>query len=161
MPLVTKIPPPERRLCHKHGKPLSVSAWRNGHRTSGCWKCINEHCLSPASIERRAKKWDEGFIVCAIHPNRRCNKTVYLYNSKRRCASCNTRRADYSYRPGHVRAKDWSNPLEKQRNVRRAVKKMLERNKRSTNWHGNRLTPLEIFAKLTGMTQEQLNFPRR
>ena len=37
--LSSKIPPPQERLCKKHGYPIVPSAWREGHRTTRCWKC--------------------------------------------------------------------------------------------------------------------------
>lgn len=45
--------------------------------------------------------------------------------------------------------------------VRYKVKGSVLDTQRSLGFHGRRLSAIQIFLKLTGMTEEQLNFPRR
>ena len=105
---VLDAPPPEQRLCKKHGRPILPSQWREGHRNTGCAKCLNTH-------------------------------------------------------PGYLKKKHRYETSEKGKIMdrRHYAGKAIERNKRSTTWNGGRLTPLELFMRLTGMTEEQLSFPRR
>ena len=37
-----EIPPPEKRLCVYHNRPISERDWRLGHRSTECTKCKNE-----------------------------------------------------------------------------------------------------------------------
>lgn len=105
---VLDVPPPEQRLCKKHGRPIQPSKWRHGDRTTGCARCKN---TDPSYLTRKHK---------------------YEISEKG-----------------------------KMMDVRHKAVKAIERNKRSTSWRENRLTPLELFMRLTGMTEEQLSFPRR
>jgi len=93
-----KIPPPEERLCRNHGRPISVSGWKSGHRTSGCAKCTNERGRSPEKQAEREAKWRKEFIGCKSHPNRRCNLSAYKRLNAKLCGSCHLRRADRTLR---------------------------------------------------------------
>jgi hypothetical protein len=37
----SEIPPPEERLCKRHGKPILESRWKNRSRNSGCRDCLS------------------------------------------------------------------------------------------------------------------------
>jgi hypothetical protein len=37
-----KIPPPEKRLCVRHGQSILPSQWRSGCRTTQCKTCLSE-----------------------------------------------------------------------------------------------------------------------
>lgn len=82
------LPPPEQRLCSRHGLPICPSNWYRHHYKTGCSKCSNEKIRSPEARQRRTRKWESGFISCRNHPNRRCNKCRYVATAIRRCASC-------------------------------------------------------------------------
>jgi hypothetical protein len=83
-----EIPPPNKRLCVKHQRPICVSKWKHGYRTNGCAKCAYEWRRSPKARKRREKRWDETFISCSFHDDRRCNRSYFVCNGKRRCCSC-------------------------------------------------------------------------
>jgi hypothetical protein len=93
------IPPPEQRLCRKHGKPIMPSQWKKRNRTTGCSSCGNGHLRSPESRNRRQIKWENIFISCIKHDDRRCNKSCYVSNGRRKCNSCRHRRADGTRTP--------------------------------------------------------------
>ena len=98
-----EIPPPEQRLCKKHGKPIQPSRWKYGRRTSGCTTCTNKEIRGPKARRRRAERWEKNFIPCVNHPTRRSNRCLYVYGGKRRCSTCHTYRKDGTMRPARVR----------------------------------------------------------
>ncbi len=51
--------------------------------------------------ERRAARWDAGFLPCKRHPARRITRSTFIVGGHYRCGACNHRRADGSFRP-HV-----------------------------------------------------------
>jgi hypothetical protein len=105
------IPPPEQRLCKKHGKPIMPNQWRSRHYITGCAKCVTERIRSPKARKRRKEKWEKNFISCARHPERRCNKSRYIRDGVRRCGSCSVAKSDGTKRPAYQRHMDKNNPL--------------------------------------------------
>lgn len=105
---------------------------------------------SPASRKRREKLWDESDVRCKYHPERRCNRNVFVSGRKKRCASCASRKADGSRRPAYQRMQQ-----------RVDIRRMME-GRRANGRHGpshgrvsmlgrgNQLTVLEYFNKVTG-----------
>jgi hypothetical protein len=132
-----KVPPPEKRLCKKHGRPICPSAWLDGRRTSRCAKCIYERASSPQAKARRAKKFDETDIRCIKHPERRANKSQYVSIAQRKCGSCISRGADGTLSPVFKRCRN-------RRSYRKAVK-------RRERYLGGTLYGLRLFERLTGM----------
>jgi hypothetical protein len=64
----------------------------------------------------RAINWEEGFIVCRLHPERRCNKSAYVHGRARRCSNCKVRRRpDGTRRPASVRYSKSPKRLEAER----------------------------------------------
>lgn len=60
--------------------------------------------LSNGSARRnRGTKWDDNFIPCKYHPDRRANKAAYVNRRVSRCGSCKHRRVDGSLRPCRLR----------------------------------------------------------
>ena len=51
----------------------------------------------------RADQWDNGWIPCDRHPERRCNRSLYVARGTRRCGSCKNRRTDGTRVPSHIR----------------------------------------------------------
>lgn len=88
------VPPPEERLCVKHGRPITVKDWLKGCRTSECALCKNIRHRCPQTRSRRAQRWDNGFVSCIIHLDRRCNRSFYVHNGNRKCGTCHTRNAE-------------------------------------------------------------------
>ena len=110
------LPPPEKRLCRKHGRPIQPSAWKAGYRTIRCAKCNKERISSPESRQRRSATWEKNFILCTNHPNRRCNKSSYVHGGVRRCSSCWDKLANGNFRPRRERSlkrKDYRKMVEK------------------------------------------------
>jgi hypothetical protein len=105
MPRASKIPLPEKRLCKKHGRPVLVSQWKQGHRNTGCAKCLNSY---PGYLKKkhRYETSDRGKIMDTRHKAGKAAQRIR--NNKQR-------------------------PI----------------------------NPLELFARITGLTLEQMNFPRR
>ncbi len=172
------VPPPEERLCETHGKPIFPSKWLNGCRKVGCVECQgttrsktswNKYNRSvkgkaadtrfrlPEAKARRAKRWEEEWIVCANHPDRRCNKSHYVYGSVRRCGHCLNHKADGSRRPAFARGMDWKNPQRKNYARRSRTVKVIKQIRKGLQ---TRRDPLKIFANITGMAMDDLNFPR-
>jgi hypothetical protein len=133
-----KIPPPEERLCVKHGRPITPSAWKKGCRISECAKCIKVRTHSPEAQERRAKKWDDGDIRCINHPERRCKRSDYVYNWRRACSSCCDRKANGD------RSSKYKRGLRKRNYTISA--RLRERGLA----HGNALRGLRLFERSTG-----------
>jgi hypothetical protein len=136
-----KVPPPEKRLCKKHGKPIYPSKWLEKHRTTECSKCVNNRTRSPQARARRAKKFDEGDIRCINHPERKANRSQYVLMARRKCGSCSVKWADGTLRPSFNRH---NKKASNKRNYRRAVK-CRER------YLGGTLYGLRLFERLTGM----------
>jgi hypothetical protein len=131
------IPPPEHRLCVKHNKPITPSYWRIRCRTTGCSVCVRERQRSPEARKRREKKWQTEFIGCVKHPERRCNRSVYVSTSNRRCCSCHSRLSDGIHKPGH-----------KRRQRKNAYKKIV---RGRTHYYSNGMRGVELFNRSTGM----------
>lgn len=89
-----RVPPPHKRLCKIHSRPIQPSKWRQGNRTTKCTLCVNMYNRSPKNEARREKRWQENFIPCIKHPDRRCNRSVFVHNARRACGSCITRTPD-------------------------------------------------------------------
>jgi hypothetical protein len=141
-----EIPPPEKRLCRKHGKPICPIRWKRGCRTSECSKCTTERQRSPEARKRRANRWEKELIFCKRHLGRRCQKSPYAFSGKRKCASCHLRRSDGSRRLSFVR------------NSRvQDYKKILKRRK---HFQGT-LRGLKLFERSTGFNLEQVGFTRK
>lgn len=109
-----EIPPPEKRLCPKHNKPIFPSAWKRGERKQSCAECKREWARK--TRPRRKKRWEENFIVCSKHPNRRCNKARYVMDGHKMCASCIDRTSSgVKVRRNRWRLKEYTtNPLYKE-----------------------------------------------
>jgi len=99
----TLVPSPEDRLCVKHGKPIQPSNWWRGCRKSGCCRCV---AYKKKTRKLRAKKWESCFIPCIKHADRRCNRSAYVCNAARKCASCRDRLKDGTLRGRAIRAKN-------------------------------------------------------
>jgi hypothetical protein len=134
----SKVPPPEERLCKKHGRPITPSSWAHGCRTTECSKCITERRQSPEARERRKKKWYSELIICANHPDRRCQLSAYARSGLRRCSSCENRRADNSRSNGYKRGLN-------KRNYNASVRS------RRSGVTSRSLTALQLFVRNTGM----------
>jgi hypothetical protein len=152
-----KMPPPEKRLCAKHGKPICPSMWRNRSRTTGCAKCMDMHKRSPEARERRRVKWNKEYITCARHPNDRCQQSTYVNTGQRRCSYCSHHYADGSRKPGYARHVDWDNPGRKRLDRRSRAVLTIKKIHRGLQVGRN---PLNLFADLTGMGRFGLNMPR-
>jgi hypothetical protein len=145
---IMEIPPPEQRLCKKHGKPICPSQWRKGCRTSECAKCIREVVRSPKVRKRRASKWEKELIPCRKHSNRRCNKSAYVCSGKKVCGSCHRgpKLKDGSYRRSikrHLRV--------------RAYRKSINLRK----YFRGRMRGLKLFERSTGFNLETVGFTRK
>jgi hypothetical protein len=101
-----------------------------------------------------------GYFGCAHCA--RPNNTIFKY-----CEACRIARrrrsAKYDKTPKSKAVNDrWNGSLRRKHSTAKyAVDKMVERNRKSVTWSGHRLNPIQMFCRLTGMTEEQLNFPRR
>ena len=134
-----EIPPPEKRLCERHNKPICPSKWRSGFRKCGCSRCGTELKTSPSWRKRREKKWDSKMISCIYHPNRRCNRSAYVRDGHRHCSSCRIRLSDNSYRP-HVKAQ-WG---------KRGLRRIMERRKQGSQFHHSALRGFKLFSRIVG-----------
>lgn len=85
-------------LCIKHDKPILKSQWKHGSRTTGCSSCRTVHRASEKTKERRNKLWKSTFISCSKHPNKRCNRSLYV-GGRRLCLSCRRRKLDGTLKP--------------------------------------------------------------
>jgi len=146
---MAKIPPPEKRLCRKHGKPICPSLWAKKYRTVGCAGCLRERARSPESRKRRNERWHKEFISCIRHPERRCNRSVYVSMASRKCASCHSHYVDGSPKPSYSRRRNKSSPLKQAMDRRSGYKKF--RKRRNNNPFGTKLTGLQIFENVTGL----------
>src|SRR5271157_4014828 len=86
-----KVPPPEKRICKKHGRPIKPAAWRNGYRSMGCSRCFNEQAQQPDVRARRERKWQREIILCRRCKRRRCGRAFYVHSGHRHCATCHKR----------------------------------------------------------------------
>jgi hypothetical protein len=95
---------------------------------------------SPASKARRAERWDKGDIRCISHPNRTCNRSLYVPDGDRKCCSCSHRRADGTLRmtPADVRH-------QREKSYNKGLKKRLH-----SLGNGNTLRGLKLFKRVTG-----------
>jgi hypothetical protein len=98
------IPPPEKRPCRIHGKPIVPSRWRAGNRTTMCSTCCTGYHKGPKSKKRRSLRWDKEIICCTFHPGRRCNRSAYVYGGAKKCSSCCNRRSDGAVSPSTRRS---------------------------------------------------------
>lgn len=144
------LPPPEQRLCRLHGKPIGEARWRGGSRTSGCSKCSSVPRRSQESRKRREERWKKTNIFCVRHPDRICNRCLYVHGGKRRCASCNSRRADGQRRPGQIRH------YRKHSRKQSYAKSMRKRANGTIDW-SRAHNALKVFERSIGMTAD---FPR-
>jgi hypothetical protein len=135
-----KVPPPEKRVCIRHNKPICPSRWRNGFRNSGCSVCTTLEMATPKRKEKRKKRWDSTFIFCIYHPDRRCNRSQYIRDGHRYCASCRDRLEDNSYRP-QVRKK-WA---------KKELRRIMERRKQGSQFHHSALRGFELFSRIVGV----------
>lgn len=141
-----EIPPPEQRLCRTHGRPIAPSDWKGGHRNTKCSKCKKESRQSPAVKQRRALKWEKEFIPCNKHSDRRCQKSPYVNNAKRKCSSCGNKLKEGIYRSALKRAlskKNYKRSIELRKHLR-----------------GN-LRGLKLFERSTGFNLELIGFTRK
>jgi len=83
-----KIPPPNKRLCVRHGESISPSKWRGGCRTTQCKSCLNERrrikearAIVPPPEQRLCKR--HGKPVCPSN---------WIQGRKNQCSKCNTER---------------------------------------------------------------------
>jgi hypothetical protein len=136
-----KIPPPEKRLCRKHGRPITPSHWIRGHKTSDCAKCTNTRIRSSETKLRRTRRWEKDFISCVLHLERRCNKSAYVGWGRRRCGSCDGRSFFGRKKPSKIR---WLN--------RAGYAKAMQRRSRLYG----RLRGIALFERSTGL---KLTFP--
>jgi hypothetical protein len=134
------IPPPEQRLCVKHGKPICPSFWKAGCRTTGCSKCTRERGRSPKARQRREEKWDNGDIRCKKHPERRAHRSFYVCCGGRKCNWCNTHRADGTSKPGRKRS-----------NIRSSNKQHYRKSMILRNRFGGRIRGIKLFERATGI----------
>ena len=133
------VPPAAERMCERHNKPICPSRWRNGFRKCGCSRCGTELTTSRKWQARRAKKWDKTFIFCIGHPDRRCNRAMYVNNGHRYCASCNDRASDGSYLH-RVKIK-WG---------KKELRRIMERRKRGSQFSHNALRGFDLFTRIVG-----------
>jgi hypothetical protein len=134
-----KIPPPHKRLCPKHDKPICPREWKLGCRASGCWKCMREQKASPKQKEIRRLKWEREFISCARHPSRRCQKSKYVLMRARRCSACN-----------HIRTSGLMHPANSRHTNKQSYDASMR--KRSRSLGNNRtLRGLKLFERSTGL----------
>ena len=63
----------------------------------------NENQLDTERRSLRAKLWDQVCIPCDRHPERQCNRSMYVARGMRRCGSCKNRRADGTRIASHIR----------------------------------------------------------
>jgi len=137
------IPPPEQRLCIKHGKPIQPFRYRAGCRMRGCADCVKETLQK--SRPHRKKKFDEGNIWCSKHPTRRATRFPYELKSLRRCNWCSRHRVDGSMKPSCKRLRIKSKNESKYR-----------RSLSLRNQLQGRLRGIHLWERLTGI---KLNFP--
>ena len=131
-----ELPPPEQRLCKKHGKPIKPSQWRKRCRNSGCSWCGNERNRSPEARKRREEKWEKKLIFCANHPDRRCSKSAYVCRGRRRCGSC-----DHKLSSGELR------PRSKRNLSKKDYKKIVAKR---TKYLSNGTRGIELFNRSIG-----------
>jgi hypothetical protein len=98
-----KIPPPQKRLCKKHKRPITPHQWLNRHRTTQCSKCLNEKTTAPKARERRLRKYNEEDIRCINHPKQKAKRSEYVRQAERLCNWCHDHRSDNSVRPARKR----------------------------------------------------------
>lgn len=103
--MVFELPPPEKRLCKIHGRPVSPSKWRSRRRTTGCSRCSN---TEPGYLKRK-----------------------HRYETSARGKALDRR---------HKASKG----IDK---IRRGMKRPAK--------------PIDLFSRLTGLSPDQMNFPRR
>lgn len=98
-----KIPPPSKRLCKKHRRPIAPSLWLAGHRNQSCSECQKER------IQRRNK------IVAVPPPEKRLclehDKPIkissWLHGSRTKgCSKCSNNYSR-SVESRERRAKKW------------------------------------------------------
>ena len=51
-----EIPPPEERLCVRHGRPIMPNRWQTGNRTVGCARCKSKAGPIPPPEQRLCPK---------------------------------------------------------------------------------------------------------
>ena len=127
-------------VCYLHGIKLYPS---RATRTVGCWMCTDTNKKSEKSKVRRRKRWNNTFICCVNHSDRRCSLGRYVFDGKRRCGSCTNRWSDGRKRPTMVRHINKTN----------FAKSMKRRFQLS-----GRLRGLALFERLTGMNLVALGF---
>src|SRR5690348_1471707 len=96
-----EVPPPEKRLCKKHGRPIFPSDWKHGNRLTGCASC--SRIKFELGREKRSKRWKKETIFCKKHPERRCARTDYVRDCRRICNWCRHHRSNGSLRPSRKR----------------------------------------------------------
>src|SRR6266478_1204022 len=90
-----------RWRCLKHLDKFVCPSRQKVGRHTGCTTCKYELRISTQAKEKRANKWGKQFIACALHSERRCNRSTYIGNGKRRCGSCKSRSANGILKSSH------------------------------------------------------------
>ena len=116
-----------------------------------CW-----HCKKFRTRAHRREKWNNEFIGCFRHPEKRCLRTGYILSAHRNCSWCLRHRADGTCFPSVKRnRKSWKKTLgasayRRRRMLRRSLNVSMKK-RRSYGCHSLSLQGLKLFERITGV----------